>query len=87
MKRRQFLSTLTSTAALAAAAVVGVRAPHASASPAAPPVPAPGADVVVRPESPLVLDRSADLGAVELRGGQIVMRGGGVINIARLTKL
>ena len=86
MKRRQFLSTLTSTAALAAAAAAGVRAPQASAAPAGPPAPAPGADVVVRPESPLVLDRSADLGTVELRGGQIVVRGGGVINIARLTK-
>jgi hypothetical protein len=86
MKRRQFLSTLTSTAALGAAALAGVRAPQAFAAPAGPPVPAPGADVVVRPESPLVLDGSADLGAVELRGGQIVTHGGGVINIARLTK-
>ncbi len=43
--------------------------------------------VTVSPGAPLVIDGSADLGAVHLRGGHITTTGGGVITIQYLSKV
>jgi len=68
----------------AAATVTGVaRTATATASPRRS---KDGGKVVVRADAPLTVDGSAEFDHVELRGGQIVTRGGGVIHIARLSK-
>jgi hypothetical protein len=88
VSRRAFVTkAVTAGAVAAAASTIAVAASAAPASPktlkTATPNPLTG-ETVVTPESPLVIDGSTRLGAVRLRGGQIVIRGGGVIQIDRL---
>lgn len=86
MKRRDFLrKTLTSATTLAALTFAGTASAAINHSKEKPAI-EPGADVIVTPGSPLIINGSADLGAVTLRGGQIVTRGGGEIRISRLIK-
>lgn len=82
MKRRQFLSSVLGSGAAAAVLAVAVvpsafSAPGASGS---------DADIVLREGKSLEIEGAATLGSVELRGGSINTRGGGVFHIASLRK-
>jgi hypothetical protein len=82
VSRRSFLRAASATATLAAAGTMVAGTMMAATTSRAATI---GPDVVVSPGSPLIIDNSVRLQHVRLRGGQIVINGGDVITIDRLT--